>query len=292
MLALGQPSVGSVPIGFDAWWSRAVARDPEKRFQSARELTETLREALGLEPRDLSRESPRGAPDIEVTSAPVPDTDRDSAPDTPLTDPVPGMKSGVTATGAITVKQDEAVEPNAATVVAPAPPDVPALTERQFSTTQKSPPSLVAKSSDGTGTIIGVAAAALFVGLIGGVFWFRSQQAAPDPHRALPAPLPAADRQPSDPKVKVKGQPSAAASTEAPLLEFLPGDVPPAPSVPLAGGAPESRPAPKPGASAASSGAPAAAPPKPSANQPDAGWVKPSWAIPDDNPVRRAPITE
>ncbi len=287
-------AIASVPLGFDAWWHRAVARDPEKRFQTARELVEALREALGLEPTDFSRESPRAAPDIEFTTAP--DTDRDSSPETPVTDPVPGMRSGVqAASSAITIQADETVEPNAATVVAPAP-NAPALTvsgltERQFSTTQKSPPSSAPKTSDGTGTVIGVAAAALFVGLVGGLFWFRAQRAAPDPNRALPKALPAAaSRQASEPRVRSK-TPEAAPSTsaEAPLIEFLPGDAPsaaPAPSaVPV-----ELRPAHKPDAPAAPSGAPSA--PKPSTSAPDAPWVKPSWAIPDGDPVRRAPVVE
>jgi len=283
-------AIASVPIGFDAWWSRAVARDPEKRFQTARELTDSLREALGLEAKDYSRESPRGAPDIEVTTAP--DTDRDSSPDTPLTDPIPGMHSGVQATStALTVKGDEPVEANAATVVAPAP-IVSGLTERQFSTTQKSPPSTATKSSDGTGTVIGVAAAALFVGLIGGVFWFRAQRGAPDPNRELPKALPAAQRQVSEPKIKARpqGSVSPAPSSEEPVLEFLPGDAPSAAPPPSA--APlESRPALKAGAPVASSGAPEPAAPRPSASSSE-GWVKPSWAIPDGDPVRREPIVE
>jgi serine/threonine-protein kinase len=38
--------VAPVPRGFDAFWLRAAARDPEARFQSARELAEALAEAL------------------------------------------------------------------------------------------------------------------------------------------------------------------------------------------------------------------------------------------------------
>ena len=49
---------GSVPVGFDAWFARAVDRDPEARFQSARELTDALREVLGGEARDLQWTSP------------------------------------------------------------------------------------------------------------------------------------------------------------------------------------------------------------------------------------------
>jgi serine/threonine-protein kinase len=40
--------VASVPDGFDAWWARAVARDPAERFQSAREMAESLVVVAGL----------------------------------------------------------------------------------------------------------------------------------------------------------------------------------------------------------------------------------------------------
>jgi hypothetical protein len=36
-----------VPLSFDAWWSRAAQRDPARRFQSARELVDSLGLALG-----------------------------------------------------------------------------------------------------------------------------------------------------------------------------------------------------------------------------------------------------
>jgi eukaryotic-like serine/threonine-protein kinase len=282
-----QPSdIASVPIGFDAWWNRAVARDPEKRFQSAKELTDSLREALGLEPRE-ARELPQAAPDIQVTSAPQ--TDRD----TPPTDPVPGMGDA----SSVRVRTDDVAEPHAATVVAPPTPpaEAPAYTVRQFSTTQKSPPS-AAPGSDGTGTVIGVAAAALFVGLIAGVMLLRSHnQVDKDPQRALPAPLPVPGRLANEPHVKPKAatQPSAAptASTaeKKPVLEFLPPDATetsPAPSTPPAERT-APKPEPTPAASASASPTPAA-----SSGTPDAGWVKPAWAIPDGDPVRRAPIEE
>jgi serine/threonine-protein kinase len=40
-------SLASVPAEFDRWLTRALARDPNERFQSARELAESLRDALG-----------------------------------------------------------------------------------------------------------------------------------------------------------------------------------------------------------------------------------------------------
>lgn len=39
-----------LPASFDAWWTRAAARDPAQRFQSAKELSEALGAALGLAP--------------------------------------------------------------------------------------------------------------------------------------------------------------------------------------------------------------------------------------------------
>jgi len=41
-------TVAPVPPGFDAWWARAAARDPNERFQSAREMSDALVIALGL----------------------------------------------------------------------------------------------------------------------------------------------------------------------------------------------------------------------------------------------------
>jgi eukaryotic-like serine/threonine-protein kinase len=41
--------LGPTPAGFDAWFERAVAREPAQRFQSARELAGELRRACGVE---------------------------------------------------------------------------------------------------------------------------------------------------------------------------------------------------------------------------------------------------
>jgi serine/threonine protein kinase len=297
-----QPSeIASVPIGFDAWWNRAVARDPEKRFQSAKELTDSLREALGIEPREVVREAPNSAPEIRVTSAPQ--TDRD----TPPTDPVPGMDESAVVAAAVRVHTGDVVEPHAPTLVAPPSPpaEAPAYTVRQFSTTQKSPPSAPPREG-GAGIVIGVAAAALFVGLLTGVMLLRSHdEATRDARRALPAPLPEPARPASEPHVKAKAfgaQPSAApapptASEKKPLLEFLPADSAAAPSPPSAAPPPSPPPAassePRPQSKLQESPPPTATPrPSSSEGSPDGGWVKPAWAIPDGEPIRRPPIEE
>ncbi len=68
--------VAPVPLGFDGWFERATQREPEGRFQSAKELADSLREALGVELREVP-----AAPDVQVTvsssplSSPPPDDD-------------------------------------------------------------------------------------------------------------------------------------------------------------------------------------------------------------------------
>jgi serine/threonine-protein kinase len=68
-----------VPAGFDAWWHRASARPVEARFQSAKDLADSLALALGvhntvdipmLEPRPVELSSPE-LPSIERIMAPT-----------------------------------------------------------------------------------------------------------------------------------------------------------------------------------------------------------------------------
>jgi serine/threonine-protein kinase len=44
-----------LPPAFDTWWARGAARDPAQRFQSAKELSEALAQALGMAPPALGR---------------------------------------------------------------------------------------------------------------------------------------------------------------------------------------------------------------------------------------------
>ncbi len=62
--------VAPVPPGFDAWWTRAMAREPEQRFQSMKELVEALRLAL------------------DTTLLPAPETPLPSASISPVFKPV------------------------------------------------------------------------------------------------------------------------------------------------------------------------------------------------------------
>jgi serine/threonine-protein kinase len=58
-----------VPPGFDAWWAQAASRDPDGRFQSATEMAEALRAALGLgSAPDLDERAPTGRFDRLATT--------------------------------------------------------------------------------------------------------------------------------------------------------------------------------------------------------------------------------
>ncbi|MBM4375871.1 MAG: serine/threonine protein kinase, partial [Deltaproteobacteria bacterium] len=53
-------AIASVPEGFDDWFARALAREPDSRFQSAKELVDSLRQVLGVSPA-RSTASPTGS---------------------------------------------------------------------------------------------------------------------------------------------------------------------------------------------------------------------------------------
>jgi len=71
-------SVADVPDGFDQWFARATQREPQDRFQSARELSEALREALGVQ-----REPSGSVPESQWSTAAAPPVARIGGPPTP-----------------------------------------------------------------------------------------------------------------------------------------------------------------------------------------------------------------
>lgn len=60
--------LASVPAGFDAWFAKAVQREPERRFQSASEMMEELREVL-VDAAISTRLARKRRLDAEVTGA-------------------------------------------------------------------------------------------------------------------------------------------------------------------------------------------------------------------------------
>jgi serine/threonine-protein kinase len=76
--------VPDLPAAFDAWFARAVAKDPESRFQSAAEMSLALAEIAGVrlsrEPGAASLQPPRAsAASARVPSAPSPQPTAPSA---------------------------------------------------------------------------------------------------------------------------------------------------------------------------------------------------------------------
>jgi serine/threonine protein kinase len=62
-------SLGPVPPGFDAWFQRATEREPERRFQSALELADSLRAVVGLGESQLSLPPPPASAPFSASSA-------------------------------------------------------------------------------------------------------------------------------------------------------------------------------------------------------------------------------
>ncbi len=135
--------IAEVPPRFDDWFAKACNRDPELRYQTARELADGLREVVGLE----ARETLATISDDEMTAPPksvVVRSDRDAE------------SSGTAKTIVDAPKDDdELAVPSAKR---------PSLTVRQFGTTQSSVP----QSSSRTALLVGVGGLALAVGAVAG----------------------------------------------------------------------------------------------------------------------------
>jgi serine/threonine-protein kinase len=122
------------------WFSRAMARDPDKRFQSSRELAESLREAIGGE---AQRETMSTLSDFD---------DLPPAPSSPII---------------IDVAEDDEPPDSAAiakTVATAASVPKPSLTIQQFGTTQATSPPPRGR----VGLLLGVGIFFLAAGVVGG----------------------------------------------------------------------------------------------------------------------------
>jgi serine/threonine-protein kinase len=63
-------AIAHVPPGFDAWFARATERDPDRRFQSATDLAESLRQLCGIGQTAPPASLP--VPSVPAPAAPVP----------------------------------------------------------------------------------------------------------------------------------------------------------------------------------------------------------------------------
>ncbi len=258
-----------VPLGFDKWFARACNREPSQRFQSARELTEGLRDALGIEGRELD------TPEIVVKSEGGPKSSSPPAGVPTLAGDSVALSSGF----------KRRADPDAQTMAAgPNDAGIPAPTEALFGTTQAHSP----EPRSNTGIVFMVAGAALAAGIVGG-FLFLRKTGAPNgefdartsfvPATTAPAasdPPPKTDEtetaDSTDEKDELVDAGADAAATDAAAADAALGD------------------------SGAGRGASAVAPTdtdagaSSSATSSDGGWQKPDWAKPDNEiPVRRGP---
>ncbi|HET7538640.1 MAG TPA: protein kinase [Polyangiaceae bacterium] len=304
--------VSSVPVGFDAWFARAVARDPEARFQSARELSDALREVLGSDARDLQWTSLEAVSASELT----PNSQARTRLESPGSDPRaaaplaesnsqirlsgsgvladPGAATLFASEGATSSRTGGAViartgdvpsSPRSAPISSrePVPSSRRAESEviaRLLASAASEPP----RRRSGAGLVLSVAGIALAIGLgAGWVFMKRNElpRLRPLPSAVPPAHESAAPRAHSSkppehaPSAHEEPAPPVSASAKpAPAARVVP-DEPPAPPAPPP--QPATKPTSAPSAASAASTSSAA---------PDAGWVKPAWAIPDEEPRR------
>jgi serine/threonine protein kinase len=71
-------SLGPVPHGFDAWFSRATASDINRRFQTAREMVQTLAPVCDVAPSSLGNDYPGGHPGAYPPGHPLTFTRQDA----------------------------------------------------------------------------------------------------------------------------------------------------------------------------------------------------------------------
>jgi serine/threonine-protein kinase len=264
-----------VPLGFDAWFARACAREPGQRFQSARELTEGLRDALGIEGLSLD------TPEIVVKT----DGSKSSAPGTSETPTVVGDSV------ALSSGPRRRADPEALTVAASANDgDVAAPTEALFGTTHAHLP----EPRNNTSIVFMVAGAALAAGIVGGFLFLRRSAPVADEldtrtsfvpatsaSTALAADPPPAEDEAEDVQPKTDAAPEREAHKDA-GADAGAVDASTTGAAVIDAGA-LARPAPT-------------TPPEPEASTdaaapvPDPNWQKPDWAKPDNEiPVRRGP---
>ncbi|HEY4159078.1 MAG TPA: serine/threonine-protein kinase, partial [Polyangiaceae bacterium] len=260
----------SVPLGFDAWFAKAVARDPEQRFQSARELSDALREVLGVESRELA-----WAPEVAVSSGELPADGETQAPASQAKTVVADTNSHVRLT-ANSAPADE----HAVTVAVVPLSDAPRL-EKSSPNVAQSPTRVEdeatpAEPRSGFGLVFVVAATALAIGLAAGLSVLMMR-----PHGSALRPLPSAapPARPASAPLVATHAPERSASRAEASGSATPSASERAPATP---GAPHGNAALVPDTKAAGAHSAGVS----SVPLPDGGWVKPAWAIPDEDPKR------
>ncbi len=117
---------GSVPVGFDAWFARACARDPDARFQSARELTDALREVLGEVPTGDARELQWTSSEPSINQEDAPNSQARTRKDPTSAPNFSAPTQVADSNSQVRLSLGGALDQHAATLAAPA--DVPSST--------------------------------------------------------------------------------------------------------------------------------------------------------------------
>jgi serine/threonine-protein kinase len=162
---LPMPSeLAPVPDGFDRWFKKACAREPEGRFQTARAMVDALRDAMGVDSRE--------------TLATMPDTDPDAASGRMR---IASARTGTPRSGG---GADSGPRIETADTVVVAGTRKPAATLGQFSMMQPAEP----KPASRTALVLSVGGLALAIGMGAGFMVLRHRAPAPAVSE-LPAPL-------------------------------------------------------------------------------------------------------
>ena len=269
-----------VPLGFDAWFARACNREPSQRFQSARELTEGLREALGIEGPAMM-----DTPEISVKSEGGP---KSSAPPSEGVPTLAGDSVALSSRGSRASESRRRADPDALTMAAgPNDPDVAAPTEALFGTTQAHLP----EPRSNTSLVFMVAGAALAAGIVGGFLFLKTQartngdlDTRTSYVPAATGSVPAAD-DPPPPEERDSDE-----TTAAPSAKVVDAGPDAADAAPVAADAALDAAVAERGAATGRPGEPETPPDASAAPASDAGWQKPDWAKPDNEiTVRRGP---
>ena len=243
---------GIVPEGFDGWFARAVARDPALRFQSARDLNEALREALGVQ----GRETMATLSGVESGSRAPKTSSSPDASARPLSNPE-----------IVGAPAEEAPFSQAPTIAVSGAQKA-SLTVRQFGTTTKTVP----PPSSSAAIVLLVAGGALAVGLAAGfVVLNRNKPPESGPLEFPTAPAPASS--PPKPLKKAQSEPEPEVSADTPTEALVDsGEAPTDPRAKRESGSRRDGTKPQPSATSAPI----------DTGRRDGGYVKPAWAIPDD----------
>jgi serine/threonine-protein kinase len=229
----------AVPPGFDLWWARAAAREPAQRFQTAKEMADSLGIALGISVglTDAYASSQSGRQQATMALPPGPASwpmHTPMATPSPAT-PMPGYQSGAPVPGVAAAY--------------PAPSSVPTFAPQTASPIAAEIPQAT-QPKGGNGWVVAVVAVLVVVALGGGgalMLLGRGRSAPASAAQASPASTPsvaataptakaAAAPQPTDaapaapaPTEPVNAPPTATASA-APAPKPWPGrPVPPPP---------------------------------------------------------------